>query len=362
MKAIGLSNSQEEGTLTIGLDLGDKYIHYCILDGSGIVAEEGRLKTSPQALAKQFESLKPSVFALEVGCHSRWATAVLQRCGHRVIVANAVKVRLIYKSDNKTDPVDARTLARLARLDPSLLAPIQHRGYQAQADLSVIRARDALLRARTSLVNCVRGLVKPTGIRLPACSTPQFPIQANNVVPLELRTAVAPLLQQIDSINETIWIYDKYIEHIALIRYPEVKRLTQIAGVGTITALTFVLTIDDPHRFSRSRDVGCYFGLRPRQQQSGERRPELGINKAGDGHVRRLLVTAAHYILGPFGPDTDLKRWGLALAGHGSKGRKKRAVAAVARKLAVLLHRLWISGDEYRPLREIVSEGRGQAA
>jgi transposase len=162
----------------------------------------------------------------------------------------------------------------------------------SSGDLSVIRARDTPLRARTSLVNCVRGLVKPTGIRLPACSTPQFPIQAHPVIPPELRMAVAPLLQQIDAINETIWVYDKYIEHIALLRYPEVKRLTQVVGVGTITALTFVLTVGDPHRFIRSRDVGCYFGLRPRQQQSGERRLELGINKAGDSHVRRLLVTA----------------------------------------------------------------------
>jgi transposase len=127
--------------------------------------------------------------------------------------------------------------------------------------------------------------------------------------------------------------------------------LTQVSGVGTLTAMAFVLTIEEPHRFRRSRDVGCYLGLRPKQQDSGERSPQLRITKAGDSYLRKILVSSAHYIIGPFGPDTDLRRWGLKLCERGGKNAKKRAVVAVARKLAVLLHRLWVTGEVYEPLR-----------
>lgn len=124
-----------------------------------------------------------------------------------------------------------------------------------------------------------------------------------------------------------------------------------MAGVGPVTALTYVLTIDDPARFRKSRAVGSYLGLACRRSQSGDKDPELRITKAGDPALRFLLVQAAHYILGPFGPDTDLKRWGLALATRGRKNARKRAVVAVARKLGVLLHRLWVTGTVYEPLR-----------
>src|ERR1035437_9476712 len=134
-------------------------------------------------------------------------------------------------------------------------------------------------------------------------------------------------------------------------RYPQTALLTQVSGVWTLTAMAFVLTIEDPQRFARSRDVGCYLGLRPKQQDSGERSPQLRITKAGDSYLRKMLVSCAHYIIGPFGPDTDLRRWGLKLCERGGKNAKKRAVVAVARKLAVLLHRLWVTGEVYEPLR-----------
>lgn len=279
--------------------------------------------------------------------------------GHEVLVANAGRVPLIHQSNRKNDRLDARHLAKLARLDPSLLAPITHRDGTAQAELSVIRARDAVVRARTALINCVRGLVKPTGLQLPACASAYFARKVAGLIPDTLLVAITPLLEQLQSLSDAILQYDEEIERLARTERPETKQLEQVTGVGASTALAFVLTISDPHRFSKSRQVGNYFGLRPKQNQSGESSPQLGISKAGDHYLRRLLVGSAQYILGRFGPDTDLRRWGLKLAERGGKSAKKRAVVAVARKLAVLLHRLWVTGATYQPLR---NAGKAQFA
>jgi transposase len=275
---------------------------------------------------------------------------VARQCGHDVLVANARELRLIYGATNKTDQVDAVKLARLARVDPELLKPIQHRGDREHADLAVIGAREFLVKMRAEAINMVRGMVKSDGGRVAACASASFTRWAAEVLPDPLRNALAPILEQIDELGERIRDYDERIEHLARTRYQQIFLLTQIAGVGTLTALTFVLTIGDPWRFQRSRDVGCYVGLRPRRDQSGEQDPQLRITKTGDSRLRRTLVNCAHFILGRFGPDTDLRRWGLKLAGQSKKG-KKRAIIAVARKLAVLLHRLLTTGEVYEPLR-----------
>lgn len=339
------------GRRTIGVDLGDKRSYLCVLDAAGQVVSEGAVPTNPAAFRKHFLSLPSALVVLEVGPHSRWASELLAGLGHEVLVANAGKVPLIHQSDRKNDRLDARHLARLARVDPSLLSPITHRDGRAQAQLSVIRARDVLVRARTALINCVRGLVKPTGLQLPSCASAYFTNKVAELIPQSLLAAIAPLLEQLDSLNNAIVEYDEQIAHIARIERPETAQLTQVTGVGTLTALAFVLTTSDPHRFTKSRQVGSYFGLRPKQNQSGESALQLGISKAGDHYLRRLLVGSAQYILGRFGPDTDLRRWGLKLAERGGKSAKKRAVVAVARKLAVLLHRLWVTGAVYQPLR-----------
>jgi transposase len=257
---------------------------------------------------------------------------------------------LIYGATMKTDRIDAKKLARMARVDPELLKPIQHRGDQEHADLAVIGARELLVKMRTEAINMVRGSVKADGVRVAACASTSFTSWAAEVLPERLRNALAPILEQIDQFNERIQEYDERIEHLARTRYPQTELLTQVTGVGTLTAMTFLLTIGDPWRFERSRDVGCYLGLRPKRDQSGQRDPQLGISKTGDSRLRRTLVSCAHYILGPHGPDTDLRRWGLKLAGQG-KNHKKRAIVAVARKLAVLLHRLLTTGEVYEPLR-----------
>jgi len=264
---------------------------------------------------------------------------------------------MIYQSNNKNDEHDAQSLARLGRLDPELLAPIRHRSAAAQADLAVVRARDNLVRARTKLVNHVRGAVKAYGARLPKCSPSAFPRKVLAQIPEQLRAALSPTLHAIDLLSAEIAAYDQQIEAIARERYPVAFFLAQPNGVGILTALTFILIIDDPYRFKRSRSVGAYVGLRPRHDRSGSQNPQLRITHAGDELLRRLLVQSAHYMLGPFGKDSDLRRAGLAMCERGGRNAKKRAITAVARRLAVLMHKLWITGEVYEPLRKSVPEG-----
>jgi transposase len=337
--------------LTIGLDLGDRTSHSCMLDASGNVLLERSLATTSNGIRQAFGRIPRSRIALETGTHSPWVSRQLSQMGHEVIVAHARNVRLIGESSRKDDPLDARTLARLARIDPGLLGPVRHRSAQAQIHLTVIRARAALVSTRTALVNAARGLTKSYGERLKKCGTEQMNRDSSQGLSQELRDALDPLLREIESLNERIGEYDRRIEQIAKEVHPEVALLKQVKGVGTLIALTYVLTLDDPHRFRRSRDAGCYLGLRPGRRNSGASEPQLHISKEGDRYLRTLMVQGAHYILGPFGQDSDLRRWGLKLAERGGKNAKKRAVVAVARKLAVLLHKLWVSGEVYEPLR-----------
>src|SRR5208337_708720 len=336
--------------LTIGLDLGDRSSWYCVLDEQGEVVLEQKLGTTPKAMKEGFGGMPLSRIALETGMHSPWVSRALSELGHEVIVAHARNVRLIGESRKKDDRLDAQTLARLARIDPQLLSPVKHRSAKAQADLTVIRARAGLVRARTALVNTVRGLAKSYGERLRGCNVRNMnPEKAEGLSP-ELQRALEPLLAGIESLSKRIREYNERIEALAQKSYPQVALLKQVKGVGTLIALTFLLTLEDPHRFRKSRDVGCYLGLQPGRRNSGQSEPQLHISKEGDHYLRTLLVQGAQHILGPFGIDCDLRRWGLKLAERGGRSGKKRAIVATARKLAVLLHHLWVSGEVYEPL------------
>jgi transposase len=330
--------------LTIGLDLGDRWSFYSVLDEAGEVILEQKVATAPEAMEQAFGRMTRSRIALETGTHSPWVSRLLARLGHELIVAHARNVRLIGESSRKDDRLDAQTLARLARIDPELLGPVRHRSAKAQIHLTVIRARAELVSARTALVNAARGLAKSYGERLRKCGTGQVSRELVAELSVELREALEPLLAEVESLNERIKEYDARMEKIAAESYPQVARLKQVKGVGTQIALTYVLTLDDPHRFAKSREVGCFLGLKPGRRDSGQSQPQLHISKEGDRYLRTMLVQGAHYILGPFGEDSDLRRWGLQLA-------KRGAIVAVARKLAVLLHRLWVSGEVYEPLR-----------
>ena len=337
-------------TLPIGLDLGDRHSWFCVLDPAGQIQREQRVRTTAKALREVFGAMQRSRIALETGTHSPWISRLLGELGHQVIVAHARQVRLIGESRRKDDRLDAQTLARLARIDPELLCPVKHRSQQAQADLTVIRARAGLVRARTALVNTARGLAKSYGERLRGCNVRNLnPEKAEGLSP-ELRTALEPLLRALEAVSEQIREYNQRIETLAQERYPQTALLKQVKGVGTLIALTFLLTLEDPHRFGKSRDVGCYLGLQPGRRNSGQSEPQMRISKEGDPYLRTLLVQGAQHILGPFGVDCDLRRWGLKLAERGGKSGKKRAIVATARKLAVLLHHLWVSGEVYEPL------------
>lgn len=344
------SRNISQPTLTIGLDLGDRNSWYCVLDEVGQIQLEQRVRTTGKALQEVFGAMPRSRIALEIGTHSPWISRLLNELGHEVIVANARKVRLIGESRKKDDRLDAHTLARLARIDPQLLYPVKHRSAQAQADLTMIRARAGLVRARTALVNTARNLAKSYGERLRGCNVRNMNPEKADALSPELQTALEPLLDEIESLSERIAEYNDRLEALAQDSYPQVALLKQIKGVGTLIALTFLLTLEDPHRFRKSRDVGGYLGLQPARRNSGQSEPQLHISKEGDPYLRTLLVQGAQHILGPFGVDCDLRRWGLKLAERGGRTGKKRAIIATARKLAVLLHHLWVSGEAYEPL------------
>jgi transposase len=353
-----VNGNKERPRVTAGLDLGEKYSYLCLLDtDGGEVIEEGRVRTTPEALRRGFSSEQPMRMAIEAGTHSPWASRVLEECGHEVLVANPRRTRLIYTNKRKTDEIDAESLARLARVDPKLLYPLKHCGEHSQAHLALIRSREALVSARTQLVNHVRGAVKSFGHRLPKCAARSFHKKATEHLPEALWPALKPILEQIGSLTERIRDYEHQLETISKEHYPETDLLRQVEGIGPLTALTFVLTLEDPYRFEKSRSVGAYLGLVPASDQSGDRDPQKRISKEGDEMLRRLLVGSAHYILGPFGSDSDLRRHGEKIASRGGKNAKKRAAVAVARKLSVLLHSLWMSGEVYEPLRNTHRSG-----
>lgn len=352
--AITQTESERELSLrgiTVGLDISDQFTSLCVLDSSGEVIEEARLRTSTPAFSQRFSSISPCRIVLEVGTHSPWISRLLSSLGHEVIVANPRRVRLIADSTRKNDRSDAETLARLGRIDPLLLSPIAHRLEQTQSDLAVIKARHALVGARSSLINHIRGAVKSSGARLPACDAYMFHKKVTEAIPPELAPALMPLLEMIADLTARIDAMDKTIVTLIRDRYPEAQFLQQVPGVGPLISLTFVLSIGDPARFKKSRQVGPYLGLVPRQRESGDNSPQLGISKTGNAYLRQLLVNGSQYILGFRGADTDLRRWGLQRASVGGKSGRKRAVVAVARKLAILLHRLWVTGEVYIPIR-----------
>lgn len=331
---------------TIGIDLGDKLSRYCIVNRDGEVVEEGSFRNQISSIEKHFGD-QPRRVALETGAQSAWISRELKRLGHDVIVANARELKWITASDTKNDPVDARKLAVLARADVRLLAPVEHRTAEQQAELAVIRARDAILRARTLLINSARGIAKGFGVRLPKSITARFGQRATDALPEFLRRALGGLLDKIDDLSREITGYDQQIGELAR-QHPELERLESIPGVGRLTAMTFVLTLGRAERFAHSRDVAGFLGLRPKQRQSGTRDPQLGISKSGDPYMRKLLVQCSHHILGHWGKDSALRQWGLSKA-QGGKKATLRAIIAVARKLSVLLHRLWVSGEFYKP-------------
>lgn len=347
-----------ENRTTVGMDMGDKNHSICVLDADGGVRARKTLSNTAKALQQYFGALPPCRIALEAGTHSGWVSRLLEGFGHEVLVGNPRKLRVIWDSNDKHDDRDAEMLARIARFDPQLLHPIHHRGQEAHTDLAVIKARGMLVKTRSMLIAHARGAVKTLGRRIAACSAEAFHKRLIEEMPPDLVPALEPVMKSIEDLTVRIRHYDKLLEQMCVQKYPETKGLRTIGGVGPVTALAYVLTIEEHARFGKSREVGPFLGLVPKRDQSGQTDKQLHITKAGDAYLRRLLVGSAQYILGPFGPECDLRHFGLKLAERGGKNAKRRAVVAVARKLAVLLHRLWKSGETYDPCRRTTRKNK----
>lgn len=343
-----MSSQELFPNLTIGLDLGDKVSGTCEIDAAGKVVRRASVATTPGAIERYFGGRPRCRVAMEVGTHSPWVSRQLKELGHETVVSNTSEVYGKGRRKRRNDRIDAEFLARQGRADATLLHPIQHRSAAAQQDLAYLRARDQLVQTRSKLISHVRGAVKPVGARIGKCAAEAFAKRAAGQLPEALRPGLTPLLEVIADLTQRIRAMDRQVERMVE-EHPAAAHLQQPVGVGPLTALAFVLAVEDPHRFQRSRQVGAYFGLVPKLDESSDSSPQLRITKAGDELVRRYLVSAARYILGPFGPDCDLRRYAEAIAARGGKNARKRAAIAVARKLAVRLHHLWVTGADYDP-------------
>lgn len=347
--------AENKPTRVVGLDLGDRHSHYCMLTITGEEVETGRIQTTRAAMEKHFAGEPRMRIGLEAGTHSPWVSRLLKSYGHQVIVANPRKIPTLTKSESKNDRNDAEQLARMAAFDPKLLHPIEHRSPERQQDLNLIHTRSVLVRARTMLINSARGLVKSAGQRLPKCSSEAFPQKAPAAVPPALKAACTPLLKQITQMNQTIAAMDTQIDQLEK-KYPEITLLRTAPGVGPVVAACYVLTLDNPQAMETNRQAGAFLGLRPAQQQSGDSNPQRGITRTGNIYLRSLLVQSAQYILRRLGADSELRRWGLKLAASGGKRGKKRAVVAVARKLAVVLLSMWRNHKKFEPFPQTVAQ------
>lgn len=344
----------KQTTHTIGLDLGDKRHAICVLNRSGEIIDERSITNHRESLRRLSQKYPKARLAMEVGSHSPWTSRFLSEQGMEVIVANPRKLRAIYQSNRKSDEQDARMLAKLARVDPGLLYPISHGSEQAQRDLLQVKLRDTMVRQRVNMISSVRFTLKSLGVKIPSPSSASFAKRTRVLLAgnhSDLLVMIEPMLVVLDELTHQIYQMDKALENLCEQKYPVTQRLRQIQGVGPITALAFVLIIEDANRFARPRDVGGYLGLVPKRDQSGNVDKQLGISKTGNAYLRVLLVGAAQYILGPFGPDCDLKRHGLELAARGGRGAKRKAVVAVARKLSVVMLTLWQQERDYEPQR-----------
>ena len=347
--------SKTMSRITIGLDLGGRKSRIAVLDKSTGEVLESVVETKQSPLKAFFGRYRGATVVFEVGAQSRWVQALLRQLGLNVITANPRQLALITKSHKKTDKRDALVLARLGSGMPELLETVEHRSPRTHANLAIIKSRELLVATRTRLVNRIRALVKSVGEPLEGCDATYFFRKARAKIPGELRPACEPLLEILEDLHAKIRAFDKEIETIAE-RYPAVNAVRQVDRIGTLTGLSFVLTVENPHRFRDIRRIGSYVGLVPKLDDSGDRVTQLGISKAGDKMLRRLLVLCANQILSSRGRDCHLRRWGLKLCERGGKNAKKRATVAVARKLAVLLLALWRNGSEYEPMRNVAPE------
>jgi transposase len=338
----------------MAIDLGDSHSQVCVVTSNGKTVLEKQVETTKKAFHDVVTGFPASSrlvdVVFEVGTHSPWVERLLKGLVRQVTVCDPAILRRIRSAGEKSDRTDARVLAELLRCHSALLRPVEHRSEELQVDWTLLNTRDALIACRTKLINSFRGSVKTMGERLPkSITSAAFANKVKDLIPEKLRAVLEPLRKVIEAVNDQIDDYDKAVTKCVNKKYVAAKKLAEIDGVGPITALAFVLVVFNAKRFRHTRSIGKYIGLTPKLDQSGTIDPQLGITKAGNPMLRKLLVQCAHQILGPFGKDCDLRTWGLALASRGGKNAKKRAVIAVARRLATKILAIWKSGVPYDP-------------
>jgi len=320
--------------ITIGMDLGDKKNYVVGLDINGNKKISKMIGNTQKQIDKFFDQFidKNNIKVLmETGTHSPWISEMLKNKNFDVVVVNSNKLPLISRSLSKNDMNDAELLAQIGMFNNKLLNTVEHRSKESRVDLTSIKSRAQLISVRTKLVNHVRGSLKSFGVRLLTTSTSAFANKNVENIPENLKDSILPILEMIDTLTVKIKRYDKQIEKLSRTKYAkENSILQQVNGVGPITALTFILILETPSKFLRSRSVGPFLGLTPKIFQSGDTNKQLRISKKGNVYLRSLLVSCA------------MKQ--------GGKNSKKRAIVAVARKLGVLLHHLWNNNVQYDPL------------
>lgn len=335
----------------IGFDLGDENSHYCLISAEGEVELRGKVPTERTALSELIMRLPPARMVLEASTQSHWVAALMRSLDREVYVANPRRIPLLTQSSRKTDRNDAEILARIGRLDVQLLSPVHERSEICMRLRASLRARSLLVRSRVRVVNSIRSTLKVFGHKPLSCAPEYVAARILPTVPSDLRPTLEPLFATLQTLNEQIKGFDEHLVASCDQHFPETGVLRQVRGVGPLVALAFITAIGDPRRFKDSRCVGSYLGLTPKSHQSGSSDPRLRISKEGDGTVRSLLVTAATHIMRRSAPDSDLKQFAKRIAASGTPRDKGRARIAVARKLAVLLHRLWLTGEVYEPFR-----------
>jgi transposase len=339
---------------TVGVDLADRASAICVVGPNGEVVSRETIPTDPDMIRQRFSRGVYDRVVIEACNIASWVGWELQKCGQRVIVAHSRSIALIHKSSRKNDRNDAEKLARLARVDEELVHPTHLRPRERAEVMSDVRGRATLVENRTRLVNSARSIAKTFARRLLGSTPGGIPAAIEQLADIEptLYATLHPLGQAISEISRQVRLFDKKLaKHCE--RFPEARRALQVHGVGPLTALTFVLVVDDARRFPRTRDIGAYLGLAPKQDQTGQTDPALRISKAGHRYLRALLVQCARRILMKKAPDSDLKRWGAQIAARGGKRAKHVAAVAVARRLAVILLAMWKNETDYVAIREV---------
>ena len=336
---------------TIGLDLGTRVTQVAVYNTAGNRIEERKISTAKDSLEQLLSRFPKARVVMEASTPTRWINNLARDLGHEVVIANPRRIPIITASIRKSDRNDARLLGEFGQFKPELLSPVELRDDAYQLVRAQLFAREQLVKTRSSLCTFVRSQAKAVGEKLPTGATRSFVEKMRPLLPKEIAGVLEPILRTIQHLSDEIKGSDAEVESRCKREFPRTAMLQQIHGVGPLIALAFVATVGAPERFKDSRSLGAYFGLVPRLDQSGQSNPALRITKHGDKYMRSLLVSAATRMIGPFGHDCDLRRFGLRMIEHGGQKARGKARIAVARKLAVLMHRLLLTGEVYEPLR-----------